>query len=58
MKNEDALGAVREARHQISESINHDSKNIVNYYKKLQSRHKERLISSPPTPSDKDKNAA
>ena len=45
MKDDDAIKSVRDVRHLISESLNHNPKHLVEYYKKLQSRHKNRLIS-------------
>jgi hypothetical protein len=45
MKKEDpTIDAVRDARHQISESVAHDPRKLVEYYRRLQERHRERLI--------------
>ena len=49
MKNEDpTIDAVRDARHQISESVAHDPRKLVEYYRRLQERHRERFITQPP----------
>ena len=45
MKDDPAIQAVRDARHQISESAGHDPQKIVEYYRKRQERHRERLVS-------------
>jgi hypothetical protein len=48
MKNEDpAIEAIREARHQISESVGHDPRKLVEYYRRLQDRHRERVVAQP-----------
>jgi hypothetical protein len=38
------IDEVREARHQISESVAHDPRKLVEYYRKIQERFQERLI--------------
>lgn len=40
------IDEIREVRHQISERFGHDPKRLVEHYKKLQERHKERLLRS------------
>jgi hypothetical protein len=45
MKEDPAITAVREVRHRISESVNHDPRKLVEYYQHLQERHRERLVS-------------
>ena len=48
MKKEDpTIDAVRDARHRISESVAHDPRKLVDYYRRLQERHRERLITQP-----------
>ncbi|MSQ97110.1 MAG: hypothetical protein EXR98_21505 [Gemmataceae bacterium] len=48
MKKEDpTIDAVREARHRISEGVAHDPRKLVEYYRRLQERHRERLIAQP-----------
>jgi hypothetical protein len=39
-----AIAEIREVRRQISEECDHDPRRLVSYYKKLQLRHKERLL--------------
>lgn len=57
MKDDPAIQAVREARHRISQSVDHDPRKLVEYYRRLQERHRERLVSQRAEPS-KDDNAA
>ena len=47
MKEDPGIIAVREARHRISESVNHDPRKLVEYYQQLQERLRERLVSPP-----------
>lgn len=42
-----AIAAVREARHRISATVDHDPRKLVAYYRQLQERHRERVISQP-----------
>ena len=59
MKDDDAIKSVRNVRQLISLSQDHNPKKLVEYYKKLQSRHKDRLISERSASSlQKDKDAA
>ena len=39
-----AIAAVRDARHQISVSVGHDPKKLVDYYRQLQQRFGKRVI--------------
>ena len=39
------IAAVRDVRHQISASVDHDPKKLVEHYRQLQQRHRERLES-------------
>lgn len=55
---DDALKSVREARHLISESIQHNPRNLVDYYKNLQSKHKDRVISERPVLSSAENKEA
>jgi len=48
MKADPVIDAIREVRHHISESVNHDAQKLVAYYQKLQERHSDR-ITQPPT---------
>ena len=45
MKPDLAIDAIREVRHQISESVNHDVRKLVEHYRKLQERHPDRILS-------------
>lgn len=52
-----AIDEVREVRRQISEQFEHDPARLVEYYIKLQERHRDRLLPSPKQP-DPGKSAA
>jgi hypothetical protein len=43
MTTDPAIQAVRDARHQISRSVEHDPYRLVEYYRKKQDKHRERL---------------
>jgi hypothetical protein len=59
MKPDPTIDAIREVRHQISESVNHDARKLVERYRKLQERHEDRIISHGVAQSEADiKNAA
>ena len=45
MKDDPTIAAIREARHKISASVNHDPRKLVAHYRELQERHRERLVS-------------
>ena len=45
MKDDPTITAIREARHKISDSVNHDPRKLVAHYLELQERHQERLVS-------------
>lgn len=45
MKNDPAIQAVRDARHQISELVGHDPQKLLEYYQQRQQRHRNRLVS-------------
>jgi hypothetical protein len=45
MKDDPAIAAIREARHKISASVDHDPRRLVEHYRKLQQRHRDRLVS-------------
>lgn len=47
MKDDPTIQAVRDARHRISETVDHDPRKLVEYYRQLQERHHERLIAKP-----------
>lgn len=44
MNDDPTITAVRQARHRISQSVHHDPRKLVEYYKQLQERHRERLV--------------
>ena len=44
MKDDPTIVAIREARHKISASIDHDPSRLVEHYRALQKRHRERLV--------------
>ena len=45
MKSDPAIGAIREVRHQISASVDHDPRRLVEHYRQLQERHQDRIVS-------------
>jgi hypothetical protein len=51
MKDDPTIAAIREARHRISESVGHDPRKLVDYFRQLQNRHHERIISQKPKSS-------
>ena len=60
MTNDDpAIQAVRKARHRISEMVGHDPRKLVEHYRRLQQRHRDRLLTQPqPRPGAEGENAA
>jgi hypothetical protein len=44
MQDDPAIERVREVRHRISQQCEHDPKKLVEYYLRLQERHRERLL--------------
>ncbi len=44
MQDDPAIERVREVRHRISQQCEHDPKQLVEYYMRLQERHRERLL--------------
>ena len=51
MKDDPAIKAIRDARRSISESVQHDPRKLVEYYKKLQERHRDKLVSKSAEPA-------
>ncbi len=47
MKDDPTIQAIRDARHRISESVGHDPRKLIEHYRQLQERHRERLVSQP-----------
>jgi hypothetical protein len=46
-KDDPTIKAVRDARQRISASVGHDPRKLVEYYRQLQERHRERLVPRP-----------
>ncbi len=44
MKADPAIDEIREIRHKISESVNHDPRELIKYYMKLQENDRGRFI--------------
>jgi hypothetical protein len=44
MQDDPAIASIREVRHHISKQFDHDPKRFVEYYIRLQERHKDRLL--------------
>ena len=47
-KKDPPIDEIRAARHRISAEHGHDPRRLVEYYRKLQERYKDRLIEAPP----------
>ena len=45
MKADPVADAIREVRHRISASVDHDPRKLVEHYRKLQERHRNRVVS-------------
>jgi len=58
MKDDPAIQAVRDVRHRISAAVGHDPRKLVEYYRKLQERHPERIVSAATPPEPRDAAAA
>lgn len=59
MKADPVIDAIREVRHKISASVGHDPRKLVDHYRQLQERHRDRIISrNVEQPKPKDENAA
>ncbi len=59
MKSDPAIDAVRAVRHQISASVDHDPRKLVEHYRQLQERHPGRVVSrNVDQPRTKDESAA
>jgi hypothetical protein len=58
-KDDPTIQAVREARQLISTKVGHDPRKLVDHYRQLQERHRERLLPRPPQQSvDGEESAA
>ena len=54
-----AIDEIREIRHKISESVNHDPKELVKYYIRLQENDRDRLMQEiKPEPNSITKNSS
>ncbi len=49
MKDDPTIEAIRAARDRISKMVGHDPRKLVEYYRRLQARHSERLLPKPAT---------
>lgn len=59
MKPDPAIDAIRELRHQISASVDHDPRKLVAHYRQLQERHRDRVVArNVELPKPEDANAA
>ena len=58
MKDDPTIQAVRNARQRISERVGHDPRKLVEHYRQLQERHRERLVSRAKQLETEDENAA
>ncbi len=58
MKDDPTIQAIRDARHRISESVGHDPRKLIEHYRQLQERHRERLVSQPKQTEAEDEHAA
>ena len=47
MKDDPVIQAIRDVRHQISESVGHDPQRLLEYYIKLQEPYKDQLVDLP-----------
>ncbi len=45
MKTDQTIDSINEVRHQISASVGHDARKLVEHYRKLQERHPNRVLS-------------
>lgn len=59
MKPDPTIDEIREVRHQISASVDHDPRKLVEHYRQLQEEHRDRVVSrNPGGTKAKDVNAA
>jgi hypothetical protein len=59
MTDDAAIKAVRDARHRISEKVGHDPWKLVEHYRRLQERHRDRLVLQPtPQPTTEGEHTA
>ncbi len=48
MKPDPAIDDIREVRHRISASVDHDPRKLVEHYRRLQEKHRDRVVSRNP----------
>ncbi len=51
-KDDPTIQAVRDARCRISAMVGHDPRKLIEHYRQLQNRHRERLVSQPTQQSE------
>ncbi|MDQ3011761.1 MAG: hypothetical protein M3X11_13765 [Acidobacteriota bacterium] len=58
VKDDPAIAAIREVRHEISEEFNYDLSKLFEYYVELQKQYEQRLLNTnaEPLPSQKSRN--
>ena len=47
MKDDPAIEAIRKTRHEISRRFGHDTKALIEHYKKMQEKYADRLVAEP-----------
>ena len=47
MKEDPPIDAIRKTRHEISQKFGHDTKALIEHYKKLQEKYADRLLAEP-----------
>jgi hypothetical protein len=57
-QNDPVIDEIRKIRQEISARFDDDPRRLVDYYRKLQDRHRERLIDQPKTADPTDQSAA
>jgi hypothetical protein len=59
VKADPVIDAIRKVRHQISASVGHDPRKLVEHYRRLQERHRDRVVSrNVEEPKSKNENVA
>ena len=56
-KDDPTIQAVRDARRRISAMVGHDPRKLIEHYRQLQNRHRERLVSQPTRSGTEGENA-
>jgi hypothetical protein len=47
MTTDPAIDAIRKTRHEISRRFGHDTKALIDHYKKMQEKYADRLVAEP-----------